>query len=122
MAYPIYGGDDPATRAPDDRSVLMPADADIPPKYKTGSTLWGQKLATDLLGAGVRKWNMVPKPGIDGSRALWHLKRLIDAEGLTKNRQATSIAFLLDEWFDGFESTWSAVEPVVEPAAAAVEP
>ncbi len=96
---------------PKDENVmsLMPAYADIPNQYKgVVARSWGQKLASDWFFSGVKNMKLVPKEGINTTKALTHIYTIQSSWTPGHNHKSAAVAYLLELWFES--GTWEKIK------------
>ena len=88
---------------------IMPKYEDIPKEFKNLNrpTKWN-RLVTDWFFRGLKQLDIVPKEGVDKSKALTHIKCIIGSFEPQDEHKEAAAAYLLSEWFDSVE--WVAAE------------
>lgn len=75
---------------------LMPPREQIE-AYKSG---WGGKLFNDWFFCGLKSLELMPKEGIDKSKALRHIRTIMGSFEPKHEHKEAAVALLLEEWFE----------------------
>jgi hypothetical protein len=92
---------------PADVEKLMPAWEEIPREFKysfavRGMNRWAD-IASDLFFHGLKGATFTPKPGIDTTKALRHIKAILGSFAPRHEHKEAAVAYLLSEWFESVE-------------------
>lgn len=80
-----------------DVDQLMPAIDLDDRKYERG---WGQRLFSRLFFEGGSVANLAPKPGIDKTKALRHIRAIMGSWRPQHEHKERGCAYLLELWFE----------------------
>ncbi len=81
---------------------FMPDYKDIPQEFKHGHTKWNTVM-NQMFFMGGKITKMVPKPGVDGEKALAHIYYCLSSWEPKHEHKEAGVAFLMNEWFDELE-------------------
>ena len=102
--FPVMEVSDLDMVFPCDVSKLMPKYAYIPDEFKRGNNKWN-RLAREWFFVGVKALNITPKPGIDKTTALRHIKTIIGSFEPKHEHKEAACAYLMSQWFT--DATWT---------------
>lgn len=86
----VFGGD---------MKKLLPDYNTIPEQFKNGNTKWNQ-VFSDWFYCGMKNCVWVPKPGIDISKALRHIRAIMCSFDPKHEHKEAGVAYLLSEFFE----------------------
>ena len=92
----VFGGDDILK--------MMPTYADIPDEFKRGNTTWN-RLVSEWFFFGIKALNVTPKPWIDKTNALRHIRAIIGSFEPKHEHKEAACAYLMSQWFT--DATWT---------------
>ena len=91
-----------------DIDIAFPAHVKhLMPEYETARARrvdpkW-ERLACDWFFTGLKELRLKPREGVDEQRALRHIRAIMGSFEPKHEHKMASIAFLLEEWFEGGE-------------------
>ena len=94
-------------------SVLLPAKEDIPKEFWGGHTKWND-LVSAIFFCGGKIIKKTPKEGIDGTKALNHIRAILGSFEPSHEHKDAGCAYLFSLWFDEFEFEKATPELVKE--------
>jgi len=102
--YPIKEDISDAMLAfPADVADMMPAMKDIPEKYRYGNTPANGFVAKWFF-SGLKNPRFYPREGVNAQKAFNHLQCILGSFQPKHEHKDAAVAFLLDEWFEKYES------------------
>lgn len=82
---------------------IMPAMKDIPEQYRRGHTP-ANSFAAQWFFNGLKNPKFYPKAGVNAEKAFNHLRCILGSFQPKHEHKEAAVAFLLDEWFEKYES------------------
>ncbi len=88
---------------PADVMDMMPKMKDIPEKYQRGHTPANMFVAKWFF-KGLKNPKFYPREGVNAEQAFKHLRCILGSFQPKHEHKEAAVAFLLDEWFEKYES------------------